>query len=100
MADRGGTELEDIQEWSRLYATLQGVQGSLMNGNDIEPTHNRTPADTLPDEGDGQDLTLHGEAAGTGDAKTTTFLSFPMRRAKYACRYMTGRRPTGQAIAK
>ena len=39
----GGTELEDIQEWSRLYATLQGVQGPIMNDNDIELTHNRQP---------------------------------------------------------
>lgn len=66
----GGTELEDIQEWSRLYATLQGVQGSIMNDNDIELTHNRQPGNALPDEGDGQDLTIAGEAAGNGNSKT------------------------------
>ena len=59
----GGTELEDIQEWSRLYATLQGVQGSIMNDNDIELTHNRRPSDTLPDENDVRDDVLQGEAA-------------------------------------
>ena len=70
MADRGGTELEDIQEWSRLYATLQGIQGSVLNDNDIELTHNRQPGNAMPDEGDGQDLTIAGEAAGNGNAKT------------------------------
>ena len=63
MADRGGTELEDIQEWSRLYATLQGIQGSVLNDNDIELTHNRRPSNTLPDENDVRDDVLQGEAA-------------------------------------
>lgn len=30
----GGVELEDIQEWSRLYAILNSIQGSDLNTNE------------------------------------------------------------------
>lgn len=35
----GGQELEDIQEWSRLYATLLAAQGSKLNGDEHSLTH-------------------------------------------------------------
>ena len=31
----GGQELEDIQEWSRLYATLLSAQGSRLNSEEL-----------------------------------------------------------------
>ena len=34
----GGQELEDIQEWSRLYATLLAAQGSRLNSDELSLT--------------------------------------------------------------
>ena len=34
----GGQELEDIQEWSRLYATLLSAQGSRLNSDELSLT--------------------------------------------------------------
>ena len=36
----GGQELEDIQEWSRLYATLLAAQGSRLNSDELSLTQN------------------------------------------------------------
>jgi len=63
----GGQELEDIQEYSRLYSILQSVQGSRVTADESSLTQHKPFAGTFADPN--SDLATSVSAGGTDAAE-------------------------------